>query len=171
MLNKARSCAVVLFILGLLAGCAGNPQKITVAPSGQNTTISGQRAVVNYAMTLRGTPYRWGKESPNEGFDCSGFVQYVFSRHGVILPRTAKEMASHLLQIDQRTRQPGDLVFFNTTGEPYSHVGIYIGNDAFVHSSSARGRVIVSALNGQYWLERLLGFRRPGLWDMQTRTR
>jgi cell wall-associated NlpC family hydrolase len=61
----------------------------------------------------------------------------------------------------QRTRQPGDLVFFNTTGEPFSHVGIYVGNGAFVHSSSVRGQVIVSALNGHYWLEHFLGFRRP----------
>ncbi|MGI9213194.1 MAG: C40 family peptidase [Methylococcaceae bacterium] len=134
-------------------------------------SVTGRKAVVNYAMTLRGTPYRWGKESPNEGFDCSGFVQHVFSRYGLRLPRTARQMANHLLQIDQGIRQPGDLVFFNTTGEPYSHVGIYIGNDAFVHSSSVRGQVIVSALNGQYWLERLLGFRRPGFREMQMPTR
>ncbi len=146
----------------LLGGCAGHQTKIQPVPQSYDPVSSGRRAVVHYALGLRGTPYRWGKESPSEGFDCSGFVQHVFSRHGVRLPRTARQMADHLRKVDQRTRQPGDLVFFNTTGEPFSHVGIYIGNDAFVHSSSVRGKVIVSALNGNYWLEHFLGFRRPG---------
>ncbi len=159
----------VLVVLGLLGGCAGYSGRAPVLSQPRVAAPIGNKAVVNYAMTLRGKPYRWGKESPREGFDCSGFVQHVYSRYGVRLPRTARQMADHLLKIDQRARQPGDLVFFNTTGEPFSHVGIYVGGDAFVHSSSVRGRVIVSALSGRYWLQHFLGFRRPGWRETQVR--
>jgi cell wall-associated NlpC family hydrolase len=141
-------------VLILLAGCASTPKP------GKNPRAYGN-PVVSYALSLQGRPYRWGKESPAEGFDCSGFVKHVFGRHGIRLPRTARQMATVLPSVDSRSRRPGDLVFFNTTGEPYSHVGIYIGNNAFVHSSSARGGVIVSSLDREYWWEHFLGVRRP----------
>jgi cell wall-associated NlpC family hydrolase len=146
-------------VLALFAGCASKPKKPAMArrPAGS--------PVVSYALSFQGTPYTWGGETPEEGFDCSGFVQYVYARHGVRLPRTARQMAGALPPLDGRSRLPGDLVFFNTTGEPYSHVGIYIGNNAFVHSSSAKGGVIVSSLDKPYWVEHFLGLRRPGLTD------
>jgi cell wall-associated NlpC family hydrolase len=145
-------------LLAFLAGCAGTPKR---APKGR----AQASPVVRYALSLQGVPYRWGKESPDEGFDCSGFVKHVYGRHGIRLPRTAYGMAVVLPPVDSRYRRPGDLVFFNTTGEPYSHVGIYIGNNAFVHSSSARGEVIVSSLDKPYWWEHFLGVRRPSLLD------
>lgn len=159
----------VLFLALSLLGCSTAP-KLPVVPDNSHAG-AGRKALINYALTLRGTPYRWGKESPNEGFDCSGFVQHVYRKYGLRLPRTARQMATHLAEIDRRTRQPGDLVFFNTTGEPYSHVGIYLGDDAFIHSSSVKGQVIVSAMTGNYWLERFLGFRRPGIWELGTQRR
>lgn len=162
---RVNPLSLVLFLALLLTGCSSTT-KLPVIPDQSSLVNAKRKAVVNYALTLRGTPYRWGKESPREGFDCSGFVQHVYSQYGLRLPRTARQMAGHLMQIDGRTRQPGDLVFFNTTGEPYSHVGIYIGGDAFVHSSSMKGQVIVSAITGNYWLERLLGFRRPNVWEI-----
>jgi cell wall-associated NlpC family hydrolase len=142
--------------LALFAGCASKPKKPAVAhrPAGN--------PVVSYALSFRGTPYVWGGATPEEGFDCSGFVQYVFERHGVHLPRTARQMADALPSLDHVSRRPGDLVFFNTTGKPYSHVGIYIGNDSFVHASSAKGGVIVSNLFTPYWVDHFLGMRRPG---------
>lgn len=144
--------------LALFAGCASKPKKPTVARR-------APAPVVSYALSLQGTPYVWGGESPEKGFDCSGFVQHVYRRHGIRLPRTARQMADALPSLDRRGRQPGDLVFFNTTGEPYSHVGIYIGNNAFVHSSSAKGGVIVSSLDKPYWWGHFLGIRRPSLLD------
>jgi cell wall-associated NlpC family hydrolase len=144
--------------LALLAGCAGTPKR----------KLRGRAQispVVRYALSLQGAPYRWGKASPGEGFDCSGFVKHVYGRHGIRLPRTAYQMATALPPVDSRYRRPGDLVFFNTTGESYSHVGIYIGDNAFVHSSSARGEVIVSSLDKPYWWEHFLGVRRPSLLD------
>jgi cell wall-associated NlpC family hydrolase len=147
-------------LLAVLAGCASTPKPKAARPRHVQAS-----PVVSDALSLQGTPYLWGGNSPDEGFDCSGFVKYVYGRHGIRLPRTAHEMASALPPLDNRRRQPGDLVFFNTTGEPYSHVGIYIGNDAFVHSSSAKGQVIVSRLNLPYWWEHFLGVRRPSLLD------
>lgn len=151
--HRFLALAVVLI---LVAGCAGKPKKPAMARRAPASPV------VSYALSLQGTPYVWGGESPGKGFDCSGFVQHVFGRHGIRLPRTARQMANALPAQDSRGRQPGDLVFFNTTGEPYSHVGIYIGKNAFVHSSSAKGGVIVSSLDKPYWWEHFLGIRRPG---------
>lgn len=145
--------------LVLVAGCASRPK-----PPPVKRAHSQMAPLVSYALSLRGTPYVWGGESFEEGgFDCSGFVQHVYKRHGIRLPRTARQMADALPPLDDEYRQPGDLVFFDTTGEPYSHVGIYIGHNDFVHSSSAKHGVIVSHLNAPYWEEHFLGTRRPSL--------
>lgn len=147
------ACALVL-----LAGCASTPK-----PKPARPVHGANPPVVNYALSLQGTPYVWGGESMAEGgFDCSGFVQHVYRQYGILLPRTAHEMAETLPPLDERSKQPGDLVFFNTTGTPYSHVGIYIGHNDFVHSSSAKGGVIISSLDKSYWVDHFLGIRRPG---------
>lgn len=151
-------------VTALFAACTSTPKPVP-HPAAPVYGQASASPVVRYALSLKGAPYRWGKESPAEGFDCSGFVQHVYQRHGVRLPRTAHQMASALPPLDSRARQPGDLVFFNTTGEPYSHVGIYIGDNQFVHSSSVRGGVIISSLEGRYWWEHFLGIRRPGAWN------
>lgn len=149
---------VLMFVLLALAGCASTPDR--PAPVSSDAT-----RVVNYALTLQGVPYRPGKESPTEGFDCSGFVKHVYGRHGVFLPRTAREMASTLPPVDKNERRPGDLVFFNT-GSPFSHVGIYVGDNRFIHAPSQRtGHVLVSSLENPYWWPRFTGVRRPGLLD------
>ena len=150
---------VLLLAVVLAAGCAHKPRQ---APAPHRTSRTAP--VVQYALSFQGTPYVWGAETPEEGFDCSGFVQYVYRRYGIHLPRTAYQMAMALPSVDHRARRPGDLVFFNTTGKPYSHVGIYIGRNAFVHSSSAKGGVIVSSLDKPYWVDHFLGLRRPVRW-------
>jgi cell wall-associated NlpC family hydrolase len=147
----------VIIALALLAGCASRPKP---RPQPPRTPIN--LAVVREALSLKGIPYRWGEETPENGFDCSGFVQYLYGKHGVALPRTAYQMAMALPVLDKAFRQPGDLVFFNTTGKPYSHVGIFIGNDRFVHASSAKGGVVVSSLETPFWTDHFLGLRRPG---------
>lgn len=115
-----------------------------------------------YALSLTGTRYRYGGTSPAEGFDCSGFVRYVFGHFGVELPRSAREMAAALPKVNADERRPGDLIFFNTNGRPFSHVGIYLGNGRFVHATSSRTRlVMVSELSDSYWSRRLNGVRRP----------
>jgi cell wall-associated NlpC family hydrolase len=148
---------LVTALLGL-AGCASTPERPSL-PAGEASRV------VNYAMTLQGAPYRPGKESPREGFDCSGFVQHVYGRHGISLPRTAREMANRLPAVDKSKRQPGDLVFFNT-GSPFSHVGIYVGSNRFIHAPSQHtGHVLVSDMAGPYWWPRFTAVRRPGLLD------
>jgi cell wall-associated NlpC family hydrolase len=148
---------LVTLQLLLLVGCASQPKP---PPPARSTPVN--LAVVRDALSLKGVPYRWGEETPQRGFDCSGLVHYVYGRQGVRLPRTARAMANAMPSLGYRFRRPGDLVFFNTTGKPFSHVGIYIGGDDFVHASSARGRVVVSSLGERYWTEHFLGMRRPG---------
>lgn len=115
-----------------------------------------------YALSLTGTRYRYGGTSPTEGFDCSGFVRYVFGHFGVELPRSAREMAAALPKVATDDRRPGDLIFFNTNGRPFSHVGIYLGKGRFVHATSSRTKlVMVSELSDSYWSKRLNGVRRP----------
>jgi cell wall-associated NlpC family hydrolase len=141
--------AIVLF-----SGCASVPE-IKPAPQSQSP-------VITYALSLQGTPYRFGKDSPEEGFDCSGFVKHVYQKQGITLPRTVEDMALSLPQIPKNDVHSGDLVFFNTNGKPFSHVGIYVNNDKFVHAPSHRtGRVLVSSLKNLYWHKHYIGARRP----------
>ena len=149
---------ILLLGANIIFGCATTP-KPTPQPPSSKAGINLQ--VVRDALNLKGISYQYGEESPERGFDCSGFVQYVYGRHGVHLPRTAYEMAASLPALDETFREPGDLVFFNTTGIPYSHVGIYIGRNRFVHASSAQGEVLVSELDTPYWSRHYLGTRRP----------
>ena len=142
--------AIVLF-----TGCASVPE---IKPAAH----ARQSPVITYALSLQGVPYRYGKDSPEEGFDCSGFVKHVYEKQGITLPRTVKEMASSLPQIPKEDVHSGDLVFFNTNGKPFSHVGIYVNNDKFVHAPRRRtGRVLVSSLKNQYWHKHYVGARRP----------
>lgn len=146
--------AIVLF-----SGCASVPEKAAeIKPVAQN-----QSPVITYALSLQGVPYRYGKDSPEEGFDCSGFVKHVYQKQGITLPRTVKAMALSLPQISKNDVHSGDLVFFNTNGNSFSHVGIYVNNDQFVHAPSQRtGRVLVSSLKNRYWQKHYSGVRRPG---------
>ncbi len=109
------------------------------------------------AMRFLGTPYSFGGTS-TRGFDCSGFVQHVFAMMGVHLPRTADAQYDAARKIAGAMR-PGDLVFFQTYAAGVSHVGIYLGNDRFVHASSSQG-VTVSSLHESYWAARYLGAKR-----------
>jgi cell wall-associated NlpC family hydrolase len=142
-------------ILLLFSGCASVPE---VKPVVQSSSTPA----TNYALSLQGVPYRYGKESPKEGFDCSGFVKHVYQKQGITLPRTVNAMALVLPIISKNEVHSGDLVFFNTNGNAYSHVGIYVNNDQFVHAPSHRtGKVLVSNLKNRYWQKHYTGVRRP----------
>jgi len=113
------------------------------------------------AFSLVGTPYKWGGNTPSSGFDCSGLVVYVMQRSvGVRLPRTVEQMSRVGREVDAADRLPGDLVFFNTTGETFSHMGIYIGQNRFVHAPAKGGTVRLESLVSSYWGPRITGFRR-----------
>ncbi len=157
-MNKSTSKVFIRLLLPavviLFSGCASVPE---IKPAAQN-----ESQVITYALSLQGTSYRYGKSSPEDGFDCSGFVQHVYEKQGITLPRTVKDMALSLPQIPKNDVHSGDLVFFNTNGKSFSHVGIYVNNDKFVHAPSQRtGKVLVSNLNNSYWKKHYIGVRRP----------
>jgi cell wall-associated NlpC family hydrolase len=115
-----------------------------------------------YAVSLVGTPYRLGGNDPRLGLDCSGFVNHVFRQAaGLQLPRESQAISQVGLELDPAELQPGDLVFFNTLDRPFSHVGIYLGDNRFVHAASSRsGGVMLSSLSESYWSRRFEGARR-----------
>lgn len=116
-------------------------------------------AIVDTAMKLRGVPYRNGGSDP-AGFDCSGFVQWVFAKNGVRLPREVREQYGAGQKIGLRDVQPGDLVFFQTVSRGASHVGVVIAADQFVHAPSSTGVVRVERFTATYWARRFVGARR-----------
>ena len=143
----------------------------TVAPSAPGTpstpASSSSRprsgfdgyALAGTALSLRGTPYRNGGADPN-GFDCSGFTQFVFSRYGLSLPRAVREQYRVGKSVKPQDLAPGDILFFTTTDPGPSHVAIAIGGDQFVHAPSSTGVVRVEHLGSSYWSPRYLGARR-----------
>ena len=119
----------------------------------------GGYALSSTALSLRGAPYRNGGIDP-AGFDCSGFVKYVFGQNGVNVPREVRDQFRVGKGVDRDRLEPGDLVFFTTVAPGASHVGIAIGGDQFVHAPSERGVVRVEQLSTQYWSSRFVGAKR-----------
>lgn len=116
-------------------------------------------AVISLALSLQGTPYRNGGSDPS-GFDCSGFVQWVFAQQGLALPREVRQQYLVGEQIESDEVRPGDLVFFETVSSGASHVGIALGGGEFVHAPSSRGVVRTERYASSYWAGRWVGARR-----------
>ncbi|PQA82961.1 hypothetical protein C5F52_12695 [Limnohabitans sp. TS-CS-82] len=113
------------------------------------------------AMGFLGVPYRRGGTNANTGFDCSGFVRSMFEQSvGKVLPRRASEQAAATEKIDKQDLKPGDLVFFNTMRQTFSHVGIYVGDNKFIHSPKPGQQVRVDDMRQAYWERRFTGARR-----------
>jgi cell wall-associated NlpC family hydrolase len=173
-----RNCATLLTLMTLV-GCASTgakpepfprptrgssphpapPAAAPDAPLPTPTPTAESGAITSTALSLRGTPYRNGGNDPS-GFDCSGFVWYVFAQHGITVPRTVGEQYGVAGPVTQAAIAPGDLVFFDTSGHGVSHVGIALGPDSFVHAPSSRGEVRIERLGGTYWGPRFVGARR-----------
>lgn len=117
-------------------------------------------AIAGTALSLRGTPYRNGGADPSSGFDCSGFVQFVFGQYGVAMPRGVRDQFMRGTPVAADALEPGDLLFFTTTAPGASHVAIAIGGDQFVHAPSSSGSVRVESLGSSYWAPRFVGARR-----------
>ncbi len=163
--------AVVLLTAVIVSGCAttgGVPRPFPVATrTPEATVIPGGEVdlriggVVGTALTFLGVPYRNGGTDPS-GFDCSGFVQYVFGQYGASLPREVRTQYQHGQAIALDEVQPGDLVFFETVSRGASHVGIAVGSGRFVHAPSSRGVIRVEPYTASYWARRFVGARRLG---------
>lgn len=120
---------------------------------------AANRALVADALQLQGVRYRDGGSDPG-GFDCSGFVWYVFSRQGIAVPRTVASQFQTGARVRPDALRPGDLVFFHTGSSPASHVGMVVGTDLFVHAPSSHGVVRTERLSAPYWASRYVGARR-----------
>lgn len=139
----------------LLTACGSSPPRQSTASNGQMNDL------VMYAVSLSDLPYRYGGNSSDSGFDCSGFVGHVYQHSlGISLPRTARAISSAGNPIKQSELSPGDLVFYNTLHAPFSHVGIYIGDGKFVHSPKSGSRVRTEQMEMHYWQTRYDGARR-----------
>lgn len=114
--------------------------------------------IIQTGRQYLGVPYAWGGTSPS-GFDCSGFTHYVLLNNNIIIPRTTSLQYDQGTPVTKSQLKPGDLVFFSTYAPGPSHVGIYIGDNQFIHSSSSKG-VIISSLSNSYYVQRYIGARR-----------
>jgi cell wall-associated NlpC family hydrolase len=140
---------------GLISRLGDQLQQARDSVSGRASSL-----VIN-AMGFLGVPYRYGGNSAETGFDCSGFVRAVFEQSvGKILPRRADEQAAATQSIDSSELKPGDLVFFNTMKRAFSHVGIYVGDGKFIHSPRSGSYVRVEDMRQAYWKTRFNGARR-----------
>lgn len=131
------------------------------APTPRNADVSRIQSVLRRALALLGTPYRWGGTSPENGFDCSGLVDYVFhAALGIDLPRVSREQAKAGTAVTDRSHlSAGDLVFFGRRGR-VDHVGIYVGEGKFVHAPRTGKDVRVSTMDSGYWDSKFLEARR-----------
>lgn len=138
------------FLALLLAACAAVP------PSAPPRASEQGREVVMYALGLMGVDYRFGGKNPESGLDCSGMVSYIYrNATGLALPHNAAQIAGIGKAIEAERLAPGDLVFFNTTGQRFSHVGIYLGDGRFIHAPGSNGKIKVSNLKSAYYAQRL----------------
>ncbi|MBQ4854176.1 C40 family peptidase [Rhodanobacter sp. B2A1Ga4] len=141
---------------------AADEQDAATAAASANITDL-RKSLIAMAMKLRDTRYVRGGRDPSTGFDCSGFVRYVFAHAvGMQLPSNSASQFLAGLKVKRADMQPGDLVFFHTHGKRgISHVGIYISNGRFIHSPSAGKSVEISSLSEGYWAKRFAGAKRP----------
>lgn len=117
--------------------------------------------IIVQALALLGVPYRWGGNDPTNGLDCSGFVQHIFKTVAALdLPRRSEQMSRVGHRVARSDLRAGDLLFFNTLGQPNSHVALYLGDGRFVHAPSRNSRVRIDWLDARYWSDRFNGARR-----------
>lgn len=154
-----------LFIIGICLGisaCASNePTTATTPIITANFPVSADEVSIS-AMSLIGTPYAWGGNTPDSGFDCSGLIVYVYNSSGVKLPRTTRAMSTMATpSVKRNALKTGDLVFFATSGgKKVSHAGIYVGNGRFVHAPSSGGVVRLNNLSENYWNKTFVAGKR-----------
>jgi cell wall-associated NlpC family hydrolase len=150
--------AILLLSVLFLGACASTKDNVQMHDSDNSIIV---KKLTSYAQSLIGAPYKFGGHSPNTGFDCSGFVDHVF-RHmaNIALPHNAQQISQHGMPVKPSQLREGDLVFYDTNDQAYSHVGIYLGNDRFIHAPSSGGSVRVEDMKLDYWKSHYNGARR-----------
>ena len=152
-----------LFTPSMLDELAASIEPAIEQPQSATNRVEDPRhLLVEFALQLRDIRYRRGGRAPATGFDCSGFVHYVFAKVlGLDLPSDSASQYASGEKIARADMQAGDLVFFHTRGKRISHVGIYLGEDRFIHAPTTGERVKVSSRGESYWSRRFVGARRP----------
>jgi len=161
--SGAMSCKRYIAAIWLAGLCTiSHADDVVQEPAKLETgwTETAQEILIN-ALSLTGVRYKYGGKSPETGFDCSGFVRYVFQQAAnLTLPHGARAISQLGQSIPVDQLQPGDLVFFNTLKSAFSHVGIYVGDGRFIHAPSSGGGIHVVNMNDSYWAKRFNGARR-----------
>lgn len=153
-----------------LTGCSSAPEKPAATSHANHETKASAKTykrstplkystgdqIVSIAESLIGSPYRYGGSSPSKGFDCSGLVYYTHQQLDITVPRTTKQQAQHRPAKKLTSAKPGDILFFRIYGDNVSHVGIYTGNDQFIHAPKSGKRVSYASINEPYWRQRLI---------------
>ena len=147
------------------AAYAANGGSTAISGSGSGGGVSGTvkvsggaQPIISFAAQFLGTPYVWGGTTPSPGFDCSGYVQYVYRHAGISLNRTSEQQFNNGVSVSKSELRAGDIVFFHTYSSGASHVGIYVGNNTMINSSN--GGVSYDDMTDSYWSSRYLGARR-----------
>ena len=160
-------CCSLLLSLAFLAACSTTPPAVPDRPATISRPdyfrIEDQHTaneIVLQAMALLDTGYQFGGRNPEAGLDCSGMVSLVVEKvTGRRLPHNAAQIAAQTRNIKHSELKPADLVFFNTSGKPYSHMGIYLGDGRFLHAPSTRGKVRIDRMDLAYFAKRFTGAR------------
>lgn len=155
---RLRSALLLASTVVLISACSTAPTLTGIgsSPPHESAQVTGKRDDITFfALGMIDTGYRFGGKNPEAGFDCSGMVSYVFREAANIrVTGSAADIAKRGKEIGPEALQPGDLVFFNTLGRSYSHVGIYIGDGRFVHAPSTNGKVRIDHMSNKYWAKR-----------------
>jgi cell wall-associated NlpC family hydrolase len=163
--RAALFAATLTFCASFAAPAAAeSPRQGSLVDSTRSTVETvwhGAQDLAIFALGMIGVDYRYGGNTPEDGLDCSGLVRHVFQQvTGVTLPRTSKELARVGKEVKRADLKPGDLVFFNTRRFAFSHVGIYLGDDRFIHAPRTGAEVEIAELDNGYWRQHFNGARR-----------
>ena len=165
--TSSRLAILAMSTLSTLVGCSTAPFVSSNLASNASAEVPSRVSpelaadITIYAVGLVGTPYRYGGNTPDSGFDCSGLIGYIYqSRAGVAPPRTVSKMQAWGLPVSVQRVRSGDLVLFAKNDE-VTHAGIYVGDGRFVHAPSTGGEVRLDYLNSKYWSQQQVAFRRP----------
>lgn len=147
-----------LLAITSLTACGSTPQKYSYSAGSTDLVTTPARAekIVRVAESMLGTPYKYGGISPKRGFDCSGLVYFSHRQNGITLPRTSHAQYRASKPVPRRALRRGDLLFFRVSSRKVSHVGIYLGNNRFVHAPSSGKKVSIGRLNSPYWKKRFV---------------
>ncbi len=152
---------ILVLSLSAIVACSATPKqdpgydRPASHAAEQQTLKKSRQDVILAAERMLGKPYRYGGESPDRGFDCSGLVQYSHDKAGISVPRSSRAQLAASRPIALSNLKPGDLLFFRIDGKP-SHVGIYLGGGEFIHAPSSGKRVSKAHLDNPYWKKRLI---------------